>query len=203
MEGEVFAFDALRCDNSHALARYSGRQFCDRGCIKTDNGIPIKVPEGKLSVLQLEQEIHFQATICKKKQSTMKALCGAFGHSKLVELLDIQEPVRLSITECSDVSITQVLTTEDGRQICVPKGSNAMYKYLDTGEVTLSEGNVACEGGELKIGGKKHSNIVEFVTIEYSVATVEVIEVNGRLKTSKGFLPAACALAYGVAHWKI
>ena len=49
-----------------------------------------------------------------------------------------------------------------------------MYKYLDTGEVTLSEGNVACEGGELKIGGKKHSNIVEFVTIEYSVLTVKV-----------------------------
>ena len=31
IEGEVFAFDALRCDTSHALARYSGRQFCDKG----------------------------------------------------------------------------------------------------------------------------------------------------------------------------
>ena len=152
---------------------------------------------GELSVLQLDQEVHFQAIICKKKRSTMKAVCGAFGHSKLVEPLDIQEPVRLSITECGDVSTTQVLTTEDGRQIRVPKGSNAMYKYLDTGEVTLSEGNVACEGGELKIGGKKHSNIVEFVTIEYSVTTVEVTEANGHPKTSEGILPAACALAYG------
>ena len=113
VEGEVFSFDALRCDNSHALACYSGRQFCDKGRIKTDNGIPVKVPAGELSVLQLEQEIHFQAIICKMR-STMKAVCGAFGHSKLVEPLDIQEPVRLSITECSDVSTTQVLTTEDG-----------------------------------------------------------------------------------------
>ena len=113
VEGEVFAFDTLRCNNSQALARYSGRQFCDRGRIKTDNGIPTKVPAGELSVLQLEQEIHFQATVCKKKRSTMKAVCGAFGHSKLVEPLDIQEPVRLSITECRDVSTTQVLTTED------------------------------------------------------------------------------------------
>ena len=72
-----------------------------------------------------------------------------------------------------------------------------MYKYLDTGEVTLSKGNVACEGGELKIGGKKHSNIVEFVTIEYSVIAVEVTEANGRLKTNEGIRPAACALAYG------
>ena len=78
----------------------------------------------------------------------------------------------------------------------MPKGSNAMYKYLDTGEVTLSEGNVACEGGELKIGEKKHSNIVEFVTIEYSVTAVEVTEANGCLKTNKGILPVACALAY-------
>ena len=59
VEGEVFAFDTLRCDNSHALARYSGRQFCDWGRIKTDNRIPTKVPAGELSVLQLEQEIHF------------------------------------------------------------------------------------------------------------------------------------------------
>ena len=49
-------------------------------------------PSGELSVLQLDQEIHFQATVCKKKRSTMKAVCGAFGHSKLVELLDIQNP---------------------------------------------------------------------------------------------------------------
>ena len=92
VEGEVFAFDALRCNNSHALARYSGRQFCNRGRIKTDNGIPVRVPAGEFSILQLEQEIHFQAIICKKKRSTMKAVCGAFGHSKLVEPLDIQNP---------------------------------------------------------------------------------------------------------------
>ena len=132
VEGEVFAFDALRCNNSHALAHYSGRQFCDKGPIKTDNGIPVKVPVGELSVLQLEQEIHFQAIICKKKRSTMKAMCGASWHSKLVEPLDIQEPTRLSITECGGVSTLQVLTTEGGRQIRVPKGSKAMHKYLDT-----------------------------------------------------------------------
>ena len=185
VKGEVFAFDALRCDNLHALACYSGRQFCDKGRIKTDNGIPVKTPAGEFSILQMDQEVHFWATICKKKRLTMKAVCGAFGHSKLIELLDIQEPIRLSITECSDVSTTQILTTEDGRQIRVAKGTKAMYKYLDTGEVTLSEGNVACEGGELKIG------------VEYQVMTVKVTEAKGRLKTNEGILPAACTLAYG------
>ena len=117
----MFAFDALRCDNSYALAHYSGRQFCDKGPIKTDNGIPVKVPVGELSVLQLEQEIHFQAIICKKKRSTMKAMCGASWHSKLVEPLDIQEPIRLSITECGSVSTPQVLTTEVGDRSACPR----------------------------------------------------------------------------------
>ena len=121
----------------------------------------------------------------------MKAVCGASWHSKLVEPLDVQEPIRLSITECGKVSTSQVLTTEEVRQTHVPRGSNAMHKYLDTGKVTLFEGIVACEGNELKIGGKKHSNIMEFVTVEYSVTTVEVTEANGHLKTNEGILPAA------------
>ena len=116
------------------------RQFCDRGRIKTDIGISVKAPGGELSILQLDQEVHFWATVCKKKHSTMKAVWGEFRHSKLVKPLDIQEPVRLSTTECRDISTTQILTTEDGRQIRVAKGTKAMYKYLDTGEVTLSKG---------------------------------------------------------------
>ena len=103
VKGEVFTFDALRCDNSHAHARNSGRQFCDSGRIKADNGIPTRTEAGEFSILQLDQEVHFQATMCKKK-STIKAVCGAFGHSKLVEPINIQDPVKLSLKECSDVS---------------------------------------------------------------------------------------------------
>ena len=127
----------------------------------------------------------------------MKAVCGASWHSKLGEPLDIREPARLSITECGDVSTPWVPTREDEQRVRMPKGPRAMHKYLDMGEATLFEGVVDCKGSGLKIGGKEHSNIVEFVTIEYSVTAVEVTEANGRLKTNEGILPAACALAYG------
>ena len=67
--GEVFAFDALRCDNSHALARHLGHPFCGEGRIKTDNGMPVKVPVGELSILQLEQGIHFQVILQYARRS--------------------------------------------------------------------------------------------------------------------------------------
>ena len=45
--GEVFAFDALCCDRSHALGRHSGRRVCGEGRIRADNGMTIKVPAGE------------------------------------------------------------------------------------------------------------------------------------------------------------
>ena len=72
-----------------------------------------------------------------------------------------------------------------------------MHKYLDTGGVMLFEGVVDCKGSELQVGGKEHSNIVEFVTIEYSVTAVEVTEVNGHLQVNEEILPGACTLACG------
>ena len=48
--GEVFAFDALRCDNSHTLGRHSGRRFCGEGRIQVDNGMTIKALAGELSI---------------------------------------------------------------------------------------------------------------------------------------------------------
>ena len=111
--------------------------------------------------------------------------------------MDIREPTRLSITEWGDVSTPRVPTGEDERRVRMPKGPRAMHKYLDTGGVMLFEGVVDCKGSELQVGGKEHSNIVEFVTIEYSITDVEVTEVNGRLQINEEILPAACTLAYG------
>ena len=64
VKGEVFTFDALRCDNSHAHARYSGRQFCDSGRIKADNGIPTLTehpaigPGGTLPSHHVQEEVY-------------------------------------------------------------------------------------------------------------------------------------------------
>ena len=51
-EGEVFAFDALRFDHSHALGRHSGRRVCGEERIKGDDGMTVKVLAGKFSILQ-------------------------------------------------------------------------------------------------------------------------------------------------------
>ena len=56
---------------------------------------------------------------------------------------------------------------------------------------------VDCTGSELPVGGREHSNVVEFVTIEYSVTAVEVKEVDGRLQINKEILPGACTQASG------
>ena len=139
----------------------------------------VKVPAGELRVLQLEQGVRFQATLCKKKRSTMKAVCGASWHSKLGEPLDVRETTRLSITDCGEISTQRTPAGEGAQQVPGPEGSRAMHKYPDTGGAALFDGVVDCAGSEFRVGGRERSNVVEFVTIGYSIAAVEVTEVEG------------------------
>ena len=37
--GELSQFEALQCDNAHALARYSSKRFCDSESIKQESGV--------------------------------------------------------------------------------------------------------------------------------------------------------------------
>jgi hypothetical protein len=90
----------------------------------------------------------------------------------------------------------KMLNTEDQRQIRIAMGTTIFYKYIDAGTVTLSDNNVACEGGEIKIRGKKHENVVKLVTVSFTMKEINVFEKKGRLKIEAGQLPRACSLAF-------
>lgn len=194
--GEEYQFNALQCDNARTLARYSGRSFCDVETIRKDNGVPIKTEGGEYSVLQLNPVRKFKAIRCEKKISSLTAVCGAFSHSKLVEPPDVLKPVPVPKQDCIDVSQTKLVTTEDGRQLRAGPGVTATYKYIETGSVTLSDNNVACEGGEMRVKGKPHESLIKLVTVTFKVTEVDVTEENGRLRVSDGQLPRSCSLEY-------
>ena len=115
----------------------------------------IKVPASELRVLQLEKGVRFQATLCKWKRSTMRAVCGASWHSKLGEPLDVRETTRLSITDCGEISTQLTPDGEGALRVPGSEGSRAMHKYLDTGGATLFDGVVDCAGSEFRVGGRE------------------------------------------------
>ena len=115
--GRRLLFDALRCDEARGLGRYSGWTFCDAEQIQADSGMGKRIPAGEYMVLQAVKQKTFKAIQCKKRVSAITAVCGAFSHSKLVEPLDILKPSRVTISDCRDAAATQIITTEDGRQL--------------------------------------------------------------------------------------
>jgi hypothetical protein len=194
--GEVFQFEALQCDNAHALARYSSKRFCDNEAIKQESGVAKPTEGGEYAVIQYSTNKYFKAMMCEKKVSVLNVICGAFSHSKLIEPPDVLKPMTVKRGDCNDIALTQILTTEDGRQLRVTAGTRIAYKYLEAGSTTLTTGNVACEGGEVKIGGKKHDNVVKLVTVDFKLTKLDVEEIDGRLRIASGFLPRSCAIAY-------
>ncbi len=191
-----YVFDALRCNDLRTSATYSGRKFCDRQIIENEYGLSNRAPSGKYTLVQQTTTRKFRGVKCAKKISTITAICGAFSHSKLVTPPDVLMPVSMTAKECMEIIQTQFATTEDQRQVRVPMGSRVMYKYISTGTVTMSDTNVACEGGELKVQGKRHENLVKLVTVDLVVTEIDVWENQGRLKTDEGMLPRQCSLAF-------
>jgi len=192
---EEYQFTALKCDNVKTTAMYSGKKFCDPDKIRAEYGLMDQHVGGTYSVIQFNPVRKFKGMKCEKRISTITAVCGAFSHSKLVEPPDVLKPARVPQRECMDVIQTQLVNTEDGRQVRVPAGSTVTYKYIESGSVTMSETNVACEGGEVKLNGKKHENIIELITVQFTLDEIDVSEKGGRLKTSDGILPRQCQLA--------
>ncbi len=157
-----------------------------------------RVPAGEYIVLQVVKQKTFKAIQCKKQVSAITAVCGAFSHSKLVEPLDILKPSRVTIGDCRDAAATQIVTTEDGRQLRMGVGSTATYKFIAAGEVVLDKTNVACEGGEMKVQGKRHENILDLVTVSFWMTEVEVTELEDRrLRVRDGILPRICSIDAG------
>lgn len=192
---QEFEFDALQCKDVRTTATYSGRKFCNPQTIKTEYGLTDRNDGGIYTVIQHNPVRKFKGVKCEKRISAITAVCGAFSHSKLVTPPDVLKPVQVTSKECMDMVQTQLLTTEDQRQIRIPMGSTVTYKYIEAGSVTLSETNAACEGGEVKIRGKKHDNVIKLVTVSVTVTEMEVWEKKGKLKTNDGVLPRVCALA--------
>jgi hypothetical protein len=133
----------------------------------------------------------------KKRVSAITAVCGAFSHSKLVSPMDILEPTLVSQKDCTMASQNQIWNTEDGRQLRMSMNTKLTYKYIESGSIIFSETNVACEGGEVKIKGKKHENVIKLVTVLVSVTEIDVFEKKSRLKTTMdGTLPRACNIGF-------
>jgi hypothetical protein len=189
------AFDAVKCDDIRNSAAYSGRSFCDESKIKKEYGVNPRTTAGTYTVVQRNPNRKFKAVKCEKKISTITAVCGAFSHSKLITPPDILLPVQVSMRECRLILVDRQIMTEDQRQIPITVGSTVTYKYVDTGSVTLSEGNVDCEGGEIKLQGKKHENILKLVTVNFRLVEIDVRERKNRLRTEEGVLPRVCNLA--------
>jgi hypothetical protein len=108
---------------------------------------------------------------------------------------DVLVPVKVTERECIEVAQSQLLTTEDQRQVRVLMGSTINYKYVESGSVTMSETNVACEGGEIKIQGQKHDNLLKLVTVAFTITEIDIWEKKNWLRVEEGMLPRFCSLA--------
>lgn len=189
-----YVFDALSCKQVKTSAAYSGRSFCDPGKIAKETGTMTTDGKEMMSVVQAKTVRRAVVLKCEKRKSVLTAICGAFSHSKLTSPPDVMAPVLIPLAACAGIRDSLIYKTEDDRSLRVAPGAEVAYKYIETGAVTLSEHNVACEGGNLRVNGKDHDNIIRLVTVTLITTELEVLESEGVLRVNGVPLPRKCSL---------
>jgi hypothetical protein len=130
-------FEAIRCNNVKTTASYRGRKFCDERDIKKEYGIQERYNGDTFTLIQMPEIRKFRGIRCQNRMSSITTLCGAFSHSKLTVSPDVLVPVKVTERECIEVAQSQLLTTEDQRQVRVLMGSTVNYKYIESGSEAM------------------------------------------------------------------
>ncbi len=77
-------------------------------------------------------------------------------------------------------------------------GGTVTHKFIAAREVVLDKTNVACEGRETKVQGKRHKNILDLVTVSFKIVEVEVTGLEDhRLRVKDRILPRVCYINAG------
>ena len=136
-------------------------------------------PEEEMKGIILLQYSNLQntrAVRCRRRETRLNAVCGAFSHTKILEPPDVLISAMITVEECQRAVHQGIFNEESGRSTPVKKNNRYHYKYLEHGTLTSSTDNVACTGGEIYVHGEIHRSIITMVTVE-----LEFTELNLKL----------------------
>ena len=134
---------------------------------------------------------------CEKKYSIFWEICGLLSHTKLYEPPTIRQPQIITPEECNTMRHTLTYQREDGTLTRISLNEKYQYNFIKHGKLHYSSDNVACEGASVMIHGEQVSSLVEMISAEIVIKTIEVeidtdtaIDLDYNVK-----LPPACRVS--------
>lgn len=104
------------------------------------------------TVLQKMSNEVMKGNKCQVKRSKWAMYCGAFSHSKLITIPEIEVNQPVSVSACLNMISTNTFISEYGTTHGVAMGEEVIFRVNERGTLhTSSTGKVSCQGQQIKI----------------------------------------------------
>ena len=149
------------------------------------------------TLLQKKRVLNMKGFSCRISRSTLTEYCGAYSHTKLAKMPDVEVAYQVSPEQCMNIVNSGVFTTPSGSRHKVTMNAENILKSEDRGALTIGDNSVACRGQSMKFDNFIVEDILE--VSQYKVTILKekfLVDDDNRVETVADHLrlPGRCSV---------
>ena len=150
----AYTIDYYDCREIDKLTTYRMSKACSPRTLERTQTV-------EYTLLQKKKVLNMKGFSCRVLRSTLTEYCGAYSHTKLAKMPDVDVAYQMSPEQCLNIVNTGVFTTPSGTRHKVTLNSENILKSEDRGALTIGDNSVACRGQSMKFGSFIVEDILE------------------------------------------
>ena len=150
----AYTIDYFDCREIDKLTTYRMSKACSPRTLERTQTV-------EYTLLQKKKLLNMKGFSCRISRSTLTEYCGAYSHTKLAKMPDVDVAYQLSPEQCLNIVNTGVFTTPSGTRHQVTMNSENILKSEDRGALTIGDNSVSCRGQSMKFGSFIVEDILE------------------------------------------
>ena len=150
----AYTIDYFDCREIDKLTTYRMSKACSPRTLERTQTV-------EYTLLQKKKVLNMKGFSCRISRSTLTEYCGAYSHTKLAKMPDVDVAYQLSPEQCLNIVNTGVFTTPSGTRHQVTMNSENILKSEDRGALTIGDNSVSCRGQSMKFGSFIVEDILE------------------------------------------
>ena len=187
---DAYTIDYFDCREIDKLTTYRMSKACSPRIMDQTQLV-------EYTLLQKKRVLNMKGFSCRISRSTLTEYCGAYSHTKLAKMPDVEVAYQVSPEQCMNIVNSGVFTTPSGSRHKVTMNAENILKSEDRGALTIGDNSVACRGQSMKFDNFIVEDILE--VSQYKVTILKekfLVDDDNRVETVADHLrlPGRCSV---------
>ena len=186
----AYTIDYFDCREIDKLTTYRMSKACSPRTMDRTQTV-------EYTLLQTRKVQNMKGFSCRITRSTLTEYCGAYSHTKLAKVPDLELSYQVSPEQCLNIVNTGVFTAPSGTRHKISMNVQNVLKSEDRGTLTIGDNSVSCRGQSMKFGSFIVNDILEVSQYKVTILKEKFrVSKDNRVETFADHLrlPESCSV---------